>query len=166
VEEVNLPLLLTGRHFWSAPATKATIPILAYRSITMAKTVIGFFAQMPEAQQVLHDLLDHGLDRDQISFITHQERSNLELGGTLAAHLIAVPGVGPVLGSGPLAASLSSTNGDPSGTSLLEVLGEYGVPADEAQWYLDAFRNGGTVIAVETGDADADRVADLMNRPV
>jgi hypothetical protein len=132
----------------------------------MAKTVIGFFAQMPEAQQVLHGLLDHGLDRDQISFIAHQERSDPELGATWAPHLIAVPGVGPVLGSGPLAASLSSTNGDPSGTSLLEVLEEYGVPADEAQWYLEAFRSGGTVIAVETTDADADRVVDLMNHPV
>ena len=47
----------------------------------MAKTIIGYFEQVSEAQRVLQDLLDHGFDRDHISLIAHQERSGLELGG-------------------------------------------------------------------------------------
>ena len=132
----------------------------------MAKTIIGYFEQVSEAQRVLQDLLDHGFDRDHISLIAHQERSGLEAGGTWAPHVISVPGVGPVLATGPLAASLSNTTGDPSGSSLLEVLKDSGVPADEAEWYLDALRRGGVLVAVETGDADADRVVDIMNRVV
>ena len=132
----------------------------------MAKTIIGYFEQVSEAQRVLQDLLDHSFDRDHISLLAHQERSGLEAGGTWAPHVISVPGVGPILATGPLAASLSNTTGDSSGSSLLEVLKDAGVPADEAEWYVDALRRGGVLVAVETGDADADRVVDIMNRVV
>ena len=130
----------------------------------MAKTIIGYFEQVSEAQRVLQDLLDHGFDRDHISLIAHQERSGLELGGDWTPRAISVPGVGPMQVTGPLAASLSNTTDDPAGTSLLDVLEDYGVSADDAEWYLDALRRGGVLIAVETGDADADRVVDIMNR--
>jgi uncharacterized protein (TIGR02271 family) len=129
----------------------------------MAKTVIGFFEQVSEAQRVLQDLLSHGFDRDRISLIAHQERSALEAGGTWRPEVISVPGVGPVLATGHLAASLSSTTGAPSGAGLLDVLKDAGVPADEAQWYLEGVRRGGILVAVETDDADADRVVDVMN---
>ena len=130
----------------------------------MAKTIIGYFAQVSEAQRVLQDLHDHGFDRDRISLIAHQERSGLDLGGDWTPRVIAVPGIGPVHATGPLASSLTSTTGDPSGSSLLEVLKDTGVPADDAEWYLDALRRGGLLVAVETSDADADRVVDIMNR--
>jgi uncharacterized protein (TIGR02271 family) len=130
----------------------------------MAKTVIGYFEQLSEGQRVLQDLLDHGFDRDSISLIAHQERSALEAGGNWAPRVISVPGVGPVQATGPLAASLSSTTGSPSGTSLLDVLTNNGVPADEAEWYLDAVRRGGVLVAVDTSDGDADRAVDIMNR--
>jgi uncharacterized protein (TIGR02271 family) len=130
----------------------------------MAKTVIGFFEQVSEAQRVLQDLLDHDVDRDNISVIAHQERSALEAGGAWRAHVISVPGVGPVRATGPLAASLSSTTGGPSGASLRNVLKDSGVPADEAEWYLDAVRHGGVLVAVDTSDGDTDRAVDIMNR--
>jgi uncharacterized protein (TIGR02271 family) len=130
----------------------------------MAKTVIGYFDQVPEAQRVLQDLLDHGFNHDQISLIAHQERSALDAGGTWRPRVLSVPGVGPVQATGPLGASLSSTTGGPSGASLLDVLTDSGVPADDAEWYLDAVRRGGVLVAVESGDADADRAVDLMNR--
>jgi uncharacterized protein (TIGR02271 family) len=132
----------------------------------MAKTVIGFFEQVSEAQRALQDLLDHRFERANISFIAHQERSGLEAGGHWAPHLIAVPGIGPIVATGPLAAGLSNTTGGPSGSSLLEVLKDAGVPPDEAEWYVDAVRRGGSLIAVETSDADADRAVALMNRAV
>jgi uncharacterized protein (TIGR02271 family) len=130
----------------------------------MAKTIIGYFEQVSEAQRVLQDLHDHSFDREQISLIAHQEQSGLDLGGDWTPRVIAVPGMGPVQATGPLAASLTSTTGDPSGSSLLEVLKDAGVPADEAEWYLEALRRGGILVAVETSDADADRVVDIMNR--
>jgi uncharacterized membrane protein/stress response protein YsnF len=130
----------------------------------MAKTVIGVFEQMSEAQRVLQDLLDHGFDRSYISLIAHQERSTLEAGGNWAPQVIAVPGVGPVVATGPLAANLSSTAEGPSGHSLLEVFKDSSVPVDEAEWYADAIRRGAVLVAVDTGDADANRAVEIMNR--
>jgi hypothetical protein len=83
----------------------------------MTKPVIGFFGQVSEAQRVLQDLLDHSFDRDNISVIAHRERSALEAGGAWRAHVVSVPGVGPVQVTGPLAASLSSTTDGPAGAS-------------------------------------------------
>jgi hypothetical protein len=62
----------------------------------MAKTVMGYFEQVSEAQRVLQDLLDHGFDRDQISLIAHQEQSGLEAGGNWAPRVISVPGRQPL----------------------------------------------------------------------
>jgi uncharacterized protein (TIGR02271 family) len=132
----------------------------------MAKTIIGYFEQVSEAQRVLQDLHDHGFDRDRISLIAHQERSGLDLGGHWVAQTVAVPGLGPVYATGPLAAGLTGTTGDPSRSNLLEVLHDAGVPADEAEWYVDALRRGGLLLAVETGDGDADRVVDIMSRVI
>jgi uncharacterized protein (TIGR02271 family) len=130
----------------------------------MAKTVIGFFEQVSEAQRVLQDLLDHNFNREHISTVAHQERSALEAGGAWSPQLISVPGVGPVQATGPLAATLSSTTGGPLGASLLDVLKGSGVPADEAEWYVDAVRHGAVLVAVDTSDGDADRAVDIMNR--
>jgi uncharacterized protein (TIGR02271 family) len=132
----------------------------------MPKIIIGYFEQVSEVQRVLQDLLDHGFDRDDISTIAHQDRSALEPGGRWAPRLIAVPGVGPVMATGPLAAGLSAEDGDPEGAGLRDVLEDYGIPADEAQWYLDAVRSGGVLVAVEASDADADRAVDVMNRTI
>jgi uncharacterized protein (TIGR02271 family) len=49
---------------------------------------------------------------------------------------------------------------------LLEVLKDYGVPEDEAEWYLDAVRRGGILVAVDTSDADADRAVEIISRAV
>jgi uncharacterized protein (TIGR02271 family) len=129
----------------------------------MAKTIIGYFEQVSEAQRVLQDLLDHGFERDDMSIIAHQERSAFEAGGAWRTEVISVPGIGSVQATGPLAARLSRVNGDPSGTGLLETLKDSGVPVDEAEWYLEAVRRGGMLVAVETSDADADRVVNIMN---
>jgi uncharacterized protein (TIGR02271 family) len=131
----------------------------------MAKTVVAFFEQMAEAQRVLQDLVDHGFDRSDISLIARQERAaTSEPAGAWTPRKLSVSGVGPVLATGPLAAALADARGGPTATTLLDVLKDCGVPADEAQWYCDGVHRGGALVAVETSDADADRAADLMRR--
>jgi uncharacterized protein (TIGR02271 family) len=128
----------------------------------MAKTVIGFFEHGSEAQQVLQDLVDHNFDRSDISLIAHQEQGAPEPAGAWAPRKLSVAGVGPVLATGPLAAELADVSGGPTAATLLDVLKDCGVPADEAQWYCDGVHRGGALVAVDTSDADADRAADLM----
>jgi uncharacterized protein (TIGR02271 family) len=131
----------------------------------MAKTVLGLFEQMAEAQHVLQDLVDHGFDRDDISLIARQERAAAsEPVGAWTPRKFSVSGLGPVLATGPLAAALADARGGPTATTLLDVLKGCGVPEDEAQWYYDGVHRGGALVAVETSDADANRAADLMRR--
>jgi uncharacterized protein (TIGR02271 family) len=130
----------------------------------MAKTVIGFFEHGSEAAHVLQDLVDHGFDHRDISLIAHQERGTPEPVGAWAPRKLSVSGVGPVLATGPLATALAEVRGGPTATTLLDVLKNGGVPADEAQWYLEGLHRRGALVAVETDDADSDRAADLMRR--
>jgi hypothetical protein len=131
----------------------------------MAKTVIGFFDNGLEAQRVLQDLVNYGFDHDDISVIARQDRPDFPgPASAWAPRALSVSGVGPVLATGPLAATLSNVSGGPTATALLDVLKDCGVPADEAQWYVDGVHRGGTLVAVETGDADADRAVEIMNR--
>src|SRR4029450_7761626 len=121
----------------------------------MAKTVIGFFENGSEAQHVLQDLVNNGFDRDDISVIARQDRPDFP--GTASAwspRALSVSGIGPVLATGPLAAPPSNVSGGPTATAVLDVLQDCGIPADEAQWYVDGVHRGGTLVAVETDDAD------------
>jgi hypothetical protein len=100
----------------------------------MAKTVVGFFEQMAEAQRVLQDLVDQGFDRSDISLIARQERAaSSEPAGAWTPRKLSVSGVGPVLATGPLAEALVDARGGPTATTLLDVLKDCGVPPDEAQ---------------------------------
>jgi hypothetical protein len=72
----------------------------------MAKTVIGLFENVFEAQHVLQDLVAHRFDHDGISVIAHQERAAaLESAASGAPRRFTVSGLGPVLATGPLTAT-------------------------------------------------------------
>jgi uncharacterized protein (TIGR02271 family) len=130
----------------------------------MAKTVIGLFDAFSEAQHVLQDLLNHGFQQGEISLIAHQEQAAAKPASEWAARTLSIPGIGPVLATGPVAAALAGVSGGPAGDSLLKVLTDYGVPADETPWYTGGVRRGGTLVIVETDDAGAERAADMMRR--
>src|SRR5262245_58944984 len=130
----------------------------------MAKTVIGLFDEFSKAQQVLQDLLDNGFRRGDISLIARQEESAPKPASEWAARTLSIPGIGPVLATGPMAAALASVSGGPAADGLMNVLTDRGVPSDEARWYTEGVRQGDTLVLVETNDDDAERAADLMRR--
>ncbi|MDQ2798810.1 MAG: hypothetical protein M3Y13_04100, partial [Armatimonadota bacterium] len=100
----------------------------------MAKTVVGLFDDFNEAQNVVQDLVDGGFRREDISIAANQtaagytgDGSNVDT-GTGTGHAVgkdagigagiggaigllvglgalAIPGIGPVLAAGPLAAA-------------------------------------------------------------
>jgi uncharacterized membrane protein len=130
----------------------------------MAKTVIGLFESVSEAKRVLQDLVDHGFEPSDVSVMAHQGRTAAPKSGSpWAPRMFSISGVGPVLATGPLAAALADISGGPTATSVLAILKDRGVPADEAQWYLEGVHRGGALVSVDTGDASADRVVDIMN---
>jgi hypothetical protein len=94
------------------------------------------------------------------------------LGGLLVGlGALAIPGIGPVLAAGPLAAALSGLAGAGVGAvaggvagGLIGALVDMGVPEEQANYYAEAVRRGGTLVTVQTDENMSGRVMDIMNR--
>ena len=106
----------------------------------MAKTVVGLFDDFTEAQNVVQDLVDSGFRREDISIAANQTAAGYTGDGTtvdgdpgtghavgkdagigagiggaigllVGLGALAIPGIGPVLAAGPLAAAFGVTAG-------------------------------------------------------
>lgn len=89
--------------------------------------------------------------------------------------LLAIPGIGPVLAAGPIAASLGGagtvTAATLGGASLgataggiIGALTGLGVPDTDAPHYAEGIRRGGTLVSVNADDARAETVMAVFNR--
>ena len=74
-----------------------------------------------------------------------------------AAGILAIPGVGPVLLSGPLAATLAGIGVGAATGGLVGALGGLGIPEDEAQVYQDRLSRGDVLF---TARVDVDRAVE------
>lgn len=94
------------------------------------------------------------------------------LGGLLVGlGALVIPGIGPVVAAGPLAAALSGLAGAGIGAvaggvtgGLLGALVDMGVPEEQAHYYAEGVRRGGTLVTVQTDENMSDRAMDIMNR--
>ncbi|HLL91069.1 MAG TPA: YsnF/AvaK domain-containing protein, partial [Tepidisphaeraceae bacterium] len=86
-------------------------------------------------------------------------------GGALwALASLTIPGLGPALGVGPLAANLIGGAGIGAVTGgLTGALINNGVPEEDAQLYTEGVRRGGTLLTVRADDARADQAADILS---
>lgn len=89
-------------------------------------------------------------------------------GGLLAGlGMIAVPGVGPVVAAGWLAATLAGTLagaavGGVAG-SLVGAMVEAGVPKEDADVYAEAVRRGGALVITRVSESQAGQVQDVLD---
>ena len=96
--------------------------------------------------------------------------------GGLAGMLVGlgaliIPGVGPVLAAGPLATVLSGLVGAGVGAvgggiagGLIGALVDMGVPEDQAQYYAEGVRRGGTLVTARVNDNMESQVRSILNR--
>jgi uncharacterized membrane protein len=168
----------------------------------MSKTVVGLFDTYPVAQNVVQELMDSGIRREDISVVANENAVGRDrttettgtaasegagagaVGGTViggalgllvGAGLLTIPGIGPVLAAGPLAAAIGSGAaiagagalgagvGAATGGLLGGLVGA-GVPEQEAEYYAEGVRRGGTLVAVSTDDQTATMVRGVMQR--
>jgi uncharacterized membrane protein len=159
----------------------------------MAHTVVGLFRSYDQAQQAVAGLVNMGVRAEDISVVasdaegkytrtTGDEHTPGEAAGTGAASggvlggvlgalvgigALALPGIGPVLAVGPLAAALGSAGagaliGAATGAisgGLIGALVEAGVPDEHAHVYAEGVRRGGTLVTVHAVDTMSDNVA-------
>lgn len=158
----------------------------------MARTVIGLYDRTEDARATVRDLVDHGFERDNISFMTRQTTGETRavgeretrgeqvaesagagagigavvggIGGLLVGlGALAIPGIGPLVAAGPIITTIAGAGVGAGVGTLIGALVGLGVPREEAEYYAEGVRRGGTLVAVKTTDDMASRAADIMD---
>lgn len=162
----------------------------------MAKTILGIFTNREDAERALYKLEKEGYDPKDISIIMKDAGyarklardtgatvvENVATGattggaiGALAGLLVAagvIPGVGPLLIGGPLAAALglsgaaaTTVSGAATGAlagGLIGTLVSIGVSKEEAKFYQDRIREGGILIAIPAYSKEIEHVMNIL----
>lgn len=151
-------------------------------------TITGLFDTYDDARTAVTALEAAGVNSADISVISHDERvenGNLAAegagtgaglgavaggaGGLLAGlGLVAIPGVGPVVAAGWLAATLAgaaagAVAGGVAG-GLIGALTDSGVPEDEAQFYAEGVRRGGTLVVARVDETQVDAATAILRQ--
>jgi hypothetical protein len=82
---------------------------------------------------------------------------------------LVIPGLGPVLATGPLIVALSGISGAGVGAiagasagGFIAALNETGLATEQASAYLEGLRQGKALVAIQTEDADAERASQIL----
>lgn len=139
----------------------------------MAKAIAGFFRTRGEGENAKAALYQAGFSQDQVNFVANDSRghkipkvgpalkdagseseagSDAFVGGVigLAAGMIAVvvPGIGPLLAAGPIAGAIGGLTAGVAAGGVIGLLRDHGVSEEEAEFYAEGVRRGGSLITV------------------
>lgn len=161
----------------------------------MEKTVVALYDDITIARQAVEKLVSAGYTRDSISLLANDASSEYStylnrtdytedavtasdgagFGATVGAltgilvglGAFLIPGVGPIIGAGPLIAGLTggvvgAVAGGATG-GLVGGLVKTGVSPDDAQYYAEGVRRGGTLVVVHTADDMGSQARDILN---
>ena len=78
--------------------------------------------------------------------------------------MIAIPGIGPVVAAGWLAALAAGAVGGGVAGGLIGALVESGTSKENAELYAEAVRRGGAIVTAKVADEDAPRYSAIMDR--
>ena len=148
--------------------------------------VIAMFPELPQVAAAARQLHAAGVAPDQLSIISrnHDEESDYaaQIGGTpgaeiedsrtaarfgelsgylLAAIALVLPGIGPIVAAGPLAAGLGEAAGHVAGGIATALTGS-GIPEDRAEALQAAVENGAILLAVHTVHARIDVIQSIL----
>src|SRR5436190_127027 len=146
---------------------------------TQRSTVVGVFQDRTAAEMAVQHLRDGGFRDDQIGIVAHNgtmsgdrigttetgskvpegAATGAVIGGILgAAAALLIPGIGPVVAGGILAATLGGAALGAAAGGLLGALTNMGVPEEEAQYYQGEFEQGRTIVTVRTSDRQREAI--------
>lgn len=150
----------------------------------MSKKIVGVFHSEQEASSAIQSLKRTGYHADDISIITRDKKDMRKLedetgtmapegaaggaatggvlggiGGLLAGlGALAIPGIGPILAAGPLAATLAGAAVGAAGGGIVGGLIGLGIPENEAQEYDNAVDEGKILVIVDTDESNRSEV--------
>lgn len=145
----------------------------------MTQTITGLFDRYDDARRAVQDLEAAGVAHRDISIVGHDKRGhdgNVAkpaaedagtgagigatvggVGGLLAGlGLLAIPGIGPVVAAGWLAATAAGAAGGAlvgaAAGGLVGALTHAGVPENDAHVYAEGVRRGGTLVTAKVDE--------------
>lgn len=148
----------------------------------VSKTVVGSFADHHAADQVVQHLEHQGVSDKEISVIArhhgHTEKGHptghgtedlssgigwgAAAGGTVgllaSAGALAIPGIGPILAMGPLAATLTGA----AAGGLVGGLMDYGIPRQESEHLQQDVKQGNVLVMVHAHNNEVDQAKQLF----
>ena len=147
----------------------------------MSRVVIGVFNEKDRAESALQELKAKGYERD-LSLVARDEEKAMDsgaasfgdqnlaegtyTGGALGgiAGLLAgvgallIPGIGPIVTAGPIAATLTGVVGGGLAGGLID----YGIPEERGEYYEEQVRQGGILVSVKASDERIDEAASIL----
>jgi Heat induced stress protein YflT len=154
-------------------------------TMTERTTAVGVFTDRAQAEQAINDLHNLGFTDRQIGYIVRKAGNKVGdptpgdvdtesvvadavgvgvFGGILgAAASLLIPGFGPAIAGGILAATLGGAAIGAVAGGLLGVLTNMGVPEEEAHYYKNEFESGRILVTVQTADRQQEAL-DVLRR--
>jgi uncharacterized protein (TIGR02271 family) len=156
------------------------------------KTVVGLFDEMAQAKKAALDLEGAGIQHNDISIVANNEGGRYApvatdttpadegaghaigqdaaigagIGGVagliMALSGVVIPGLGWIAGAGWLMALVLGAGAGAVVGGLIGALTTVGVPEEDAAYYNEGVRRGGTLVAVKAQDEMAPRVAQIL----
>jgi hypothetical protein len=150
--------------------------------------VLGLFEDRAAAAHAARALRELGLPRHSVSIVarTHDEEGTLARAadatpgveiedsqagwqlGELSAHLLSaialvMPGIGPIVADGPLAADLGEAAGHLAG-GISKTLVRAGLPRAEATAWESRIEGGAVLLGAHTDDSDSPRIVKTLEQ--
>jgi hypothetical protein len=154
----------------------------------MDRTVVALFDDVNTAQRALEDLLNNGFERNNVSIVRTNDKGDYTAGQTaddasgaaagagigaalggiaglvVGLGVLAIPGLGPVIAAGPIATTLAGAGLGAAAGGIIGALTDVGIPKEEAGYYAEGVRRGGTLLTVRANDNQVNRATDILNR--
>jgi hypothetical protein len=140
------------------------------RNTIMFVTIARLYEDPAEAADAIDQLKKAGVPQGDISIFTGDDRvrraaTGAEIGATVGGlagllsglGLVAIPGIGPVVATGWLAATAAGAAAGGLAGGAFGVLSQVGVTSEEAQEMSDCLRRGHTLVAARVANADKGR---------
>ena len=149
---------------------------------TGVKSVIGVFNSHDKAEQAVNALRSQGFTTEEINIVSKNKKQQGQgteyfedditdgalTGGTLGgigglllgAGALAIPGVGPVLAAGPIAAALSGAVAGGITGGLID----WGIPAESGRRYEQHVAQGGILAIIRSDAAKSNQAAQVLRQ--
>ena len=144
------------------------------------KAVIGVFSDRTLAEKAVNELRSQGFTTEEINIVSKggsQRRGSGEMyddditdgaltGGTIGgigglligAGALAIPGIGPIVAAGPLAAALSGAVAGGIAGGLID----WGIPAESSRRYEQQVAQGNILAVIKTDAAKVQQAAQVL----